>query len=301
MLTYASVEDFKQMKDFNKSGIVADLDALGKAKIQGYLERATRFIDRFTRRQFFPWYETRQYPVPYAYYDLTIRRFPSAHLKLDADLLEVVSLNNGINDIASTDFYLLEQNIYPKSIVVLKFPNFWGGLTGASVRRYDQPIVILNAMWGYADYRYPSEFWLDTLEVLLTGGLDIDDTQFTLTDVNGLDIWGRTRFAVGNMIKIETELMEVLALDTVTNKITVSRGARGSTAAIHAAGTKIYRWRIVEDIQQATLQIAKTWREADLAVGGRIGVSDMSSGVELSIPADPLNTIKMYTRSILYG
>jgi hypothetical protein len=31
-------------------------------------------------------------------------------------------------------------------------------------------------------------------------------------------------------------------------------------------------------------------------------ISDhLSKAVELSIPADPLNTIKMYTRSILYG
>lgn len=299
MLTYASVEDFKQMKDFNKSGIVADLDTLGKAKIKSYLERATRFIDRFTRRQFYPWYETRQYPVPYAYYDLTIRRFPSAHLKLDADMLEVVNLNNGIKDIPSTDYYLLELNKYPKSIVVLRFPNFWGGLTGATVRRYDQPIVIISALWGYADDRYPTEFWLDTLETIPVGGLDDNDTEITLTNVDGTDIWGRTRFAEGSLIKVDDELMEILGVNTTTNKITVSRGSRGSTAAAHDAGVKIYRWRVIEDIQQATLQIAKTWREADLAVGGRIGVSDMSSGVELSIPADPLNIVKMYTRSIL--
>lgn len=300
MLTYASIEDFKQMKDLGKAGIVA-IPTSADDKIDIYLERATRFIDRFTRRQFYPWRETRTYPVPYAYYDLTIRRFPSAHLKLDADLLEVFTVNNGVKDLEADDFYLIEKNVYPKSIVVLKFPNYWGGLTQTALRRYDQPILSIDSMWGYADYQYPAEYWIDTNEVVEAGG--ITDTQTTLTFVNvdGDDDWGKVRISENYLIRIEDELIEVVSTNTTSNTATVKRGVRGTTKAAHDEGTTITRWRVIEDIVEACLQIAKTWREADLAAGGRIGVSDVSTGAELSIPSDPLNTIKMYARSILYG
>lgn len=298
MLTYATVGDFMQMKDLGKSGIVVVTNQ-SKVKIDAYLERATRFIDRFTRRSFFPYYETRRYPIPYAFYDLMLRRFPSAPLNLDADLLEAIVVNNGITDLSDDKYYLLDTNIYPKVEIALKFPYYWGGLTGSAISRYNQPVCSITGIWGFADYRYPYEFWIDTYNVIPSGGILANTTTIEVDNVDAIDSWGNEAFKKGYMIRVGNELMEVTDADTTTNEITVLRGVRGSTAVAHDEGDKITRWRVVEDIVEACLQVAKTWREADLAAGGRIGVSDASSGVELSIPSDPLNTIKMYARSIL--
>ena len=88
--------------------------------------------------------------------------------------------------------------------------------------------------------------------------------------------------------------------DTDPNRVKVIRGIRGTTAVAHTDPTsKIYKWHVEDDIVEARLQIAKTWRESDTSAGGRIGVNDYSAGVEIGIPADPLNTIKMYQRSLI--
>ncbi len=298
MFTYATVNDFIEMKDLTKPGVVANLTVTASDKIQSYLERATRFIDRTTRRAFFPSISLKEYPVPYAYYDLAVRRFPSAHLSLDADLLETIIVNNGIKNLLTTDYFLLENNIYPKTAIALNYPNYWGGLGGA-LKRYDQPTISITGIWGYADYNYPNEFWINTNEVVPIAGMTANQTTLVLTDIDADDANGRIRFSVGNLIRIDNEFMEVTAINTGTNTLTLIRGAKGSTAVVHNAGVVIKKWRVIEDIQWCCLQIAKIWREADLAAGSRIGVSDVSSGAELSIPDDPLKILKLYTRSII--
>lgn len=302
MLTYATVQDFKDMKDLDKSGIiVASLN--GDTKIDRYLMRATRFIQRMTRRDFFPWIETREYPIPYAIFDLSLRQFRDAHLQLDQDLLETFEVTNGNQTLESSGYYLLEHNIYPKHIMALKHPNFWGGSTGgvSLTRRYDQQAISINGMWGYQDLRYPNDAWIDTYDVVEAGGIDASVTTLNVTSVENTDAWGEQSFLVGRMLRIENELIEITAIDEVANTVTVRRGVRGSTAVEHDENTVIKRWRVIEDILEATLQVAKTWREADIAAGGRLGVSDVSTGVEIGIPEDPLTTIKMYSRSMLHG
>ena len=301
MLTYATEDDFIQMKDVNKSGLIT-VSAASSDKIQAYLERATRFIRRFTGRDFFPWVETRHFPIPYAYSDLRMRRFPAAHLKLDQDLLETFNVNNGVDDLVeTTQYFTLEYNIYPKRIIAVKYPYYWGGFSGAGIspyKRYDEAIIEVDAMWGYADHLYPSEAWIDTFETIPVGGLTSSATTMTLVDVDGDDAWNKKKFYLNQLIRVDDELMIVSGINTGTNVLTVLRGQRGSTATTHDAGVAIKRWRVLEDITDACLKIAKTWRESDIAAGGRLGVSEMSAGTEISIPADPLNTLKMYRRSI---
>lgn len=301
MLTYATQNDFLDMKDAGRSGVIVIQDE-SRDKIDAYLRRATRYIDRYTRRQFFPWVETRNYPVPYSANDLSIRRYPSAHLKLDADLLEVLNINNGVIDLESDDYFTLEHNIYPKTIVAVKFPNYWGGLFGGTspFKRYDEATAAITAIWGYADYGYPQDWWIDTTQSVADSG-GIDDSQTTIDVANGsaTDDFGATAFVAGRLIRIDNELMEVSSISS--NTLTVIRGIRGSTAVAHAESSDITRWRVSDDIQEACLKIAKVWREADIAAGGRLGVSDYSAGVEVAIPADPLAIIKSYQRSLLFG
>ena len=299
MITYATLDEFKNMKDFEKTGLVT-LPAAALDKIRDYLKMGTRYIERTTKRSFVPYYATKTYPVPHRFHDLAIRRFPTANLRLDEDLLEVVTMNNGVSDLVeSTDYFLLENNIYPKNLVALKFPNYWGGISGINLKRYDEPVINITGFWGFADKMYPINFWVDSLEVIGVGGITASTTTITVLNADGSDSMDELRFTENMMLRIDDELLEVTDVNTTTNVLTVLRGVRGSTAAIHAAGTQITRWRVIDDIKQVCLQVAKTWREANIAVGGRIGVSDVSAGVEIGIPADPLAIIKMYVKTIL--
>ena len=302
-LTYAVAEDFIEMKDLTKSGIVVNISDIGRDKIESYLLRATRFIQRHTRRDFFPWRETRSFPIPHAFHNLSMRRYPAAHLIVDQDLIEIFTLNNGSEDVDPSFYYNIETNIKPHYGIAIKFPKYWGGLFGgvSPYKRYDEPIITVDALWGYAEniggYRYPTDFWIST-NYALESALNATDTGFGITNVDErVDDVGENPFVKGRLLRIDDEYMEVTSVNTTTDVVSVKRGVRGSTASEHDVNSLVDRWRVIDDIVEACLQIAKTWREADLAVGGRVGVSDVSVGAEIAIPSDPMGILDSYQRS----
>lgn len=308
MLTYATLDDFKlvkQVRDLNSitHGIPQELLDASNEKMKDYLIRATRYVNRFTRREFFPWRQTRSFAIPHAFNDLQMRRFLTANLYMDADLLEVKDLTNGDQSLTELDdFFYDVPNIYPIQSIELKFPNYWGGQYGQSLYsfNFNEPIIDVDGIWGYHDgYSRIDEAWVDTEDAVQDAPLSALATTITVGDVDGKDRNYLTRFNVGNLIKIEDEFIEIVEADTDANTLTVIRGIRGTTSASHVQDTPIYRWRVIEDIVEATLKIAKVWRESDTSIGGRMGVSDMSAGIEMGVPADPQNIIRAYQRSYI--
>ena len=72
----------------------------------------------------------------------------------------------------------------------------------------------------------------------LTGG--INDTETTLAYANDLfSIEEEDALGAGAILEVGQELMFSTALNTVSNEITVTRGARGTTKAAHGAGDLI--------------------------------------------------------------
>ena len=72
----------------------------------------------------------------------------------------------------------------------------------------------------------------------LTGGIDASVT--TLAYANDLfSVEEEDALGAGAILEVGQELMFSTALNTVTNEITVTRGARGTTAAAHTAGDLI--------------------------------------------------------------
>ena len=72
----------------------------------------------------------------------------------------------------------------------------------------------------------------------LTGS--ISDSATTLNYANDMfSVEEEDSLDAGAIIEIGQELMFSTALNTVTNEITVTRGARGTTAAAHSAGDLI--------------------------------------------------------------
>tara|TARA_S200002703_G_scaffold49264_1_gene42595 strand:- start:307 stop:1248 length:942 start_codon:yes stop_codon:yes gene_type:complete len=72
----------------------------------------------------------------------------------------------------------------------------------------------------------------------LTSDIDANATDIIYDD-NLLSVEEEDALDAGTIIEIGKELMYATALNTVTNTITVTRGARGTTAASHSAGDLI--------------------------------------------------------------
>lgn len=212
----------------------------------------------------------------------------SAHAEGDAiNKLQMTTFTPGI------DYWLLDFNNTPKSSIRLNWPKSWGGDYFAGGSYPGEPVIYITAFWGYHE-DYPSEAWINTNDTLQTG---VDDSapSFTVADGDGLDENGDTRFQLGYLYRIDNELFWVTAINT--NTLTVTRARHGSLAAAHSSGSRIYRWRVQDDIIEATVSIAKTWRDADNSVGGRQGVSDMSIGVEVELPSGTQDTIGHYMKA----
>lgn len=297
MLTYATLNDMKLVKQVRKIE-----SAEGDEKFRFYLRAATRFIDRNTRRRFFPYYDTQTLPIPYKYIDLSVKQFPSADLYFHGDLLEPIKVMNSDGSELSrgyqSDYWLEPANKTPYAWASVNFPSYWGGYIQGANYRPSQPIISFEGIWGYHDEYHLGDAWIETLE-FLEAPLDATTNTLVVQDAEGQDSWGILRFDPGYLLRIDNEFIEVVNVDPDTNTLTLRRGVNGSVKAEHEAGAEIFRWRVIEDIVEVCIQVAKTWREADTSAGSRIGVSDYSAGAELNIPNDPLAIISKYTRSIM--
>ena len=97
--------------------------------------------------------------------------------------------------------------------------------------------------------------------------MTVNATTITTSDVDGNDAAGLSpRFSVGSLLKIDSEMVEVIGMSTAQNKLTVARGVNGSTAATHALNTTIYTWRPDDLAHQATLiQAVRFFKRAQQA------------------------------------
>jgi hypothetical protein len=156
--------------------------------------------------------------------------------------------------------------------------------------------VTITGTWGlHRDY---ANAWMkvDDLQATITDSA----TTLTVAVAAGADAYGVTpRLSPGNLIKIDSELLEVTAVST--NTLTVRRGVNGSTAAAHTgaastAGADIYTWQVEEPIRRAVA------RQAALMYARRgayttVEVQGMS---EVRFPADFLGEVRAILNDYSY-
>lgn len=178
-------------------------------------------------------------------------------LYFDDDLLEVISITNGdAAAIALTDLFYEPRRMYPKYAIGLE-------LGASDVWTYSntpENAISVTAAWGYHDDW--GNAWINSLdEVEDAGGINASVTTITVTNVDGANIdTDSPRFSAGMLIKIESEWCEVTAAtNSTTDTLTVKRGARGSTAAIHAKDTPIYTFSPARNVVGAIMAYAH-WR-----------------------------------------
>ena len=151
--------------------------------------------------------------------------------------------------------------------------------------------LTVTGVWGWHD-DYANAWKLST-DSIPGGGITSSATNFTVASVGGADAWGLTpRFSPGQLIKVDTEYMHMVAANSGTNTLTVVRAANGSTAATHAAAAPISIYVPPTDITEIALRWAgwlyKTEDAGDYAGPAASGDSlvTTSAMVPAAIPRD---------------
>lgn len=248
MTLYATLAEVK--REMKSERTIADNQVLAG------IRQVSRRIDRmFYKRPapfFAPYIETR------ANYRLTASRVNSVDgtFIFDEPLLSLTGVVIGTNTlVVGTDVQAFASEYAPYDTLQLtdRCCNGWFRYASCS-GCFGLQYVSISGTWGYnVDW---SHAWLNTLQTITNvGGIDSDDTSFTVTDVDAANANGITpALSAGNMIQIDTEWMEVTATDTATNTATVKRAVNGSTAAVHAQGTAIYAYQLEEGVKRATVR-----------------------------------------------
>jgi hypothetical protein len=124
---------------------------------------------------------------------------------------------------------------------------------------YSANVIVVRQLENYIDNFSPKEFPLLSSIGMNSYPNTIENTKFEWqrdsaiplsdavygahndTGATALTVHFGEYFALGDVILVESELMQVSAADASTNVLTVTRGFAGSTAATHADDTVIYR------------------------------------------------------------
>jgi hypothetical protein len=245
-----------------------------------FIRLSHRAIDERMGVKFDPHIATRRFDVPA--YDW---------LHVGNDLLVVNTLTNGDSTVIDfANFFVEPYDEYPKRAIILK-PNsslYWRPTNGEYRR-----VIQVAGIWGYHD-DYANIAWVDSQdEVEDAAGVDASVTAVTVGDADGeaedLDI---PRFQAGQLIRVESEYMDVQAVNTTTNILTVKRGANGSTAAAHAKDMPIDIWRPMDNIVMATLRLA-VWRYRQKDVNSFDRTTILGTGIAIIPAAMPADVVTL--------
>jgi hypothetical protein len=232
---YATLADFKSYATDRGGEINAD--TADDTVIERILKAASRYMDTKTGRHFTPYAETLYYDVPMAD-DLDPRL-----LKLDDDLLEVITLVNGDGvTIASTEYNLRPKNTSPASGIRLKDNSTYIWASDGAGDIHD--VIAVTGIWGFHN-RYTSAWSLVT-----TAAEAMDATE------TGYDVTDGTSIVRGDLIRFDNELGYVSSVNA--NSLIITRGENESTAATHLTAINIYAWQIMDEVKNAILEIANT-------------------------------------------
>lgn len=229
-------------------------------------ERISRWIDDHCVRTFYPQLETRYFPG---------NGKPDIYLGDLVSVSEVAySDDNGANytALSESDYLLMSGNSYqtPGS-----YNRIHLAVDGAlSWFPTGQKAIKVTGIWAYtlarADMFYSST---DTVE---NNPLAADGLAITVNDADGIDAFGNSpRFSRGQLLRIESEWVEVADVNTSTNVITVARGRNGTTAAAHAQNTPIDIFSPPPPVKQALIiQAIHQFKRGQAAYGDAEALPD---------------------------
>ena len=263
---YATLAQFKAYSYARGQSAAMTIDATDDTVAEDLLKAASRLIERKTARFFYPRVETHYFDVP------TGEELDPRQLRMDGDLLEIITLTNG-DDVAipSTEYSLIDRNHTPYYAIRLKDNSTYVWASDGAGDTHG--VIEVLGIWGYHD-RYANAW--------LSGG---NTNEALDASEIGIDVVTGTNFAIGNIIKIENELSYLS--NVVTNTLTGTRGENGSTAATHDTSKTAYIWQFMEDIREACLLIAHNAYLNRTGESGSQAATVTAAGVVLTPEAIP--------------
>ena len=241
---YCSLADIREYLS------LASQNTSDDATLTRFIQRASRSIDQFTRRKFYPHIQTRVYNL--GAYD---------RIYLDDDLLELTTLTtkNGDTTIAAGVLFLgtgESWNYPPYDRIMLD-------RSAGCVLSFSGTPQKANAVLGVWCYHENySEAWVDTGTSLATN-YTASATVLNLAGAGSVGTGASDvnfeypRFAVGDLLKVGNEYFEVLSGVSGTGNASplVRPASNGTTAASHASGASIARFVPEPDIEWCAVRL----------------------------------------------
>jgi hypothetical protein len=212
-----------------------------------------RISEKLAPKEFLPYKETRYFDAAGWHIDAESGMLQLKNAKGTHPLLAVTSVvdGNGTTLVLGTDYRLYPRDATPA------FHLHMLASSGKSWQSYSTDWVEAIAVTGTFGYRTRyAQAWQLSGATVRDNPLTISATSILVEDTDVVNPQGRLpRFSAGNLIQIESEWCEVVSVNDGTNTLTVTRGARGTTAASHVQGTPIS----VFDVEPAMNRAAYRW------------------------------------------
>jgi hypothetical protein len=222
-------------------------DTVDDALLMTLIAQASARIDLLAASPtpfFQPYLEQREFEIRYDNVDSGRNVFilPSGETLLSIDTISL----------GATTLSAVEA--YPSLRVPIKMIRRTDGCSWYDNGTDDPLTIIVYGVWGY--HRAYARAWR-VVDALAAAIISTSATTFTVADVDGADEYGfAPRISAGNLIKIDSEIMEVIATTVATNTVTVRRGANGTTAATHLIAAPVSTWQTEDTIRRVTARQA---------------------------------------------
>ncbi|MHC4648816.1 MAG: hypothetical protein ACYTBJ_25445 [Planctomycetota bacterium] len=261
-ISYATLTQVKRQWVKENTANVAAQDPI----MADFARRASGTIDREVGMEFAPRIETRTFDLLLEWDKDNIDNRNRTFYMDGNPLVDVtaVTLADGATPTVDTEVRMFKPGSQKPSLELQLSQSSTNTWTQTSGTDFDD--IEITGIWCWRD-RYDSDGFLDSGDTVQDNPLSSSATEVTVTDADGADYYSDTpRFDVGQLIRIESEFLAITGVNTTTNKLTVVRGVRGSTAAAHVQTTQIDAFFPQPDIVRATQLIAMY----NLARRGRI-------------------------------
>ena len=207
--------------------------------------RASQMIDRLAGFTFAPMIDTR-------YMDAFSETTSAYRVFLNYPLLELTTcvLADDTSLTVATDVIAAMRHYSPKRWLQMLTSSYNFRTSSGN----PSSELVVTGVWGWHS-DYDNAWLLSGDKVLDAAGLTATAVTITVADADGAGGNGFTpRFSPGNLIKIDSEYCEVVSISS--NTLTVTRGARGSTAAVHLINAPISVYFPDEPITRACAKLA---------------------------------------------
>ena len=256
-------------------------------------------FERFTERTFMPLVETRFYDA--ADNDQIFEL--SNVLKLDDALMSLTSVTLGNTQTPTVGTQVVGRPKHITPIQQLQLIGLSFHWTSYSVD-WRQAIEIAG-IWGYRS-NFSSQGFIDSGDDIKNGsGIIATETAITVAAADGLNgLHVAPRFDIGQLIRVTTddtdEYMVITDVNYGTNTLTVLRGQRGTTGAVHLEDTEIYVFQPEPDLVRACAA-AVDFEYSNLGKHETVQVSNIPGAKQTTIqpelwPASVMRALNYYKR-----